>query len=104
MQIKNALVYGSDFKFKPGTLSREGDRLTRESKGGEVIDAEGCYVIPGLVDIHFHGCKSHDFSEGTPESIRVIAKYEAQNGVTSICPATMTLPKETLLKVAKNSK
>ncbi len=103
MQIKNALIYGSDCRFKPGTLSWEGERLTADSQSGEVLDAGGCYLIPGLVDLHFHGCMSHDFCEGTPEATRAIAKYEARNGVTSICPATMTLPMETLLKVAENA-
>ena len=22
---------------------------------GQVLDASGCYVVPGLIDLHFHG-------------------------------------------------
>jgi hypothetical protein len=36
----------------------------------EIIDGEGCYAIPGLVDVHFHGCVGHDFCDGTPEAIK----------------------------------
>ena len=57
-----------------------------------VIDGEGCYAIPGLVDLHFHGCKGYDFCDGTKEAIGKIAEYEASVGVTAISPATMTLP------------
>ena len=35
----------------------------------EVIDGEGAYAIPGLIDIHFHGCKGYDFCDGTKEAI-----------------------------------
>lgn len=61
-----------------------------------VVDARGCYVIPGLVDVHFHGCVGHDLSDGSSEGLHAIAAHEAARGVTSICPATMTLPFERL--------
>jgi len=62
--------------------------------GGETLDASGCYVIPGLVDVHFHGCVGHDFCDGTNEAISALARYEAKSGVTAICPATMTYSEE----------
>lgn len=66
-----------------------------------VIDASGCYVIPGLMDIHFHGCAGYDFCDGSAEAIKAVAAYQAKAGVTSILPATMTLPKERLLKICR---
>ncbi len=37
-----------------------------EAQGmGSVLDGEGCYAIPGLIDLHFHGCKGYDFCDGT---------------------------------------
>ncbi len=65
----------------------------------EVIDGEGAYAIPGLIDIHFHGCKGYDFCDGTKEAIAEIARYEASIGVTGICPATMTLPVDELTRI-----
>ena len=56
--------------------------------------------IPGMVDVHFHGCVGYDFCDGTEEAIAEIAKYEAAQGVTTIVPATMTLPEETLMAVS----
>jgi N-acetylglucosamine-6-phosphate deacetylase len=66
---------------------------------GEVIDAAGRKILPGLVDIHFHGCSGHDFCEGTDEAFRAIESYETAHGITSICPATMTYPLEKLEKI-----
>ena len=65
----------------------------------ETIDAVGCYVIPGLVDVHFHGCCGADLCDGTDEALSIIGRHEAQRGVTSICPATMTYPEATLAHI-----
>lgn len=61
-------------------------------------------MIPGLVDIHFHGCVRHDMCDGTEESIQALADYEAANGVLAICPATMTIPEEELFQAMKAAK
>lgn len=67
------------------------------------VNAEDCYVIPGLVDIHFHGCDGHDFCEATETSFQKIAKYELSHGITSICPATMTLSADELTIICEHS-
>ena len=63
---------------------------------GVVVDAQGRVVAPGLIDLHFHGCVGRDFCDASTPSLRQIAAYQASQGVTSICPATMTFPEETL--------
>ena len=68
-----------------------------------VLDATGCYVIPGLVDVHFHGCVGEDFSDATPEGLQKIADFELSQGVTYICPAGMTLPEEELTAICKSA-
>ena len=67
----------------------------------EILDGEGCYAIPGLIDLHFHGCMGDDFCDGSKEAIARIAKYEASIGVTAIAPATMTLPADELEEILK---
>ncbi|HKM05284.1 MAG TPA: amidohydrolase family protein, partial [Lachnospiraceae bacterium] len=67
------------------------------------LDATDCYVIPGLIDIHFHGCVGYDFCDGTIEAMEKIAAYELSSGTTSICPATMTLPVETLESICQTA-
>lgn len=100
MWIKNVKVYGEDRKFEEGEVFiDEESGIFGEAENVEkdqVIDGEGCYAVPGLIDIHFHGCKGYDFCDGTIEAIEKIAAYEASIGVTGICPATMTLPTEEL--------
>ena len=96
MRIKNGNVFtaGSfqkmDLEFSRtitalGTLSGPGD-----------LDAAGCYVIPGLVDIHTHGAVGEDFSDGKPSGLQPLADYYAASGVTSFLATTMTLKEETL--------
>ncbi|MFR5731959.1 MAG: hypothetical protein ACLUD2_08400 [Clostridium sp.] len=40
-----------------------------------VVDGEGAYAIPGLIDLHFHGCVGADVCDGTPEALKKIAQY-----------------------------
>ncbi|WP_251179217.1 N-acetylglucosamine-6-phosphate deacetylase [Adlercreutzia agrestimuris] len=67
---------------------------------GQRIDATGCYVIPGLVDIHFHGSVGADISDGDLEGLHRMGAYEASRGITAMCPATMTLSEEQLSAAA----
>ena len=67
--------------------------------GCEVIDAGGLYVSPGFVDIHIHGYLGEDVSDGNAEGIRKMARGLVENGVTSWCPTTMTVPKADLCAV-----
>ncbi len=56
----------------------------------EIIDAEGGYVAPGLIDLHIHGYLGKDVCDGEEESIRTISKGLLANGVTGYLPTTMT--------------
>ena len=103
MIIKNVLVYTEDKYFKEGTIYIENGVFVENASDDEVIDGQGCYAIPGLVDVHFHGCMGADFCDGTPEAIATIAEYEASQGVTTIVPATMTLSEEELMKIMSNA-
>ena len=85
-------------------LGREGlDAAGNEEEDGLELDAAGCYVIPGLMDVHFHGCVGHDLCDADADGLRAIAAREASRGVTAICPATMTLPTERLLPALANA-
>ena len=94
---------GQVFDLKNGFLHRDvcfdGQLLERSSADGQIYDAAGCYVIPGLTDLHFHGCMGADFSDADAEGLETMAKYELSRGVTQICPAGMTLLEEQLIKV-----
>lgn len=104
MIIKNVKIYTEDKTFTEGEAAVADGRFTSpDAAGGEVIDGKGCYMIPGLVDIHFHGCVGDDFCDAKEEAIANMAKHEASVGVTSICPATMTLGEEELHSIMKTA-
>ena len=107
MIIKNASVYMEEGKFLSKDIFIEDDHFVNskeEITDPTELDGTGCVAIPGLIDIHFHGCASHDFCDGTLEAIDAIAAYEASVGVTNIVPATMTLSEERLLKICSTAK
>lgn len=102
MIIKNAKVFEESGKFVEKDIYMDGANFAEAAKDEEIIDAAGCYAIPGLVDVHLHGCVRNDFSDSDVAGINQMAEYEAANGVTSICPTTMTLSEEHLTRACKN--
>ena len=96
-------IYSPDFQFHRGKLFIENDTIVKVEYTTPSTDDEDCYVIPGLIDIHFHGCMGNDFCDGTLDSLEEIARHEASWGVTGICPASMTLPPEKLSSIVKNA-
>ena len=98
MIIKNGLVFTEEGKFESKELYIAGDKIVEEADG-VAIDATDCYVIPGLTDIHFHACVGYDFCDGTHEAIEKMAEYQLQNGITTICPASMTFSEEQLTEI-----
>ena len=102
MRIIRGMVYTEKMCFEPGEVAIEGERIERVERceAGALTEKEAqTYILPGLVDIHFHGCAGYDFCDGTTEAVRAIASYEMTHGTTTICPATMTLSEEQLLGI-----
>ncbi len=90
---------GSGFETRD-ILIAEG-RFAASEGAGEVLDAQGCYVIPGLLDLHFHGSAGADISDGDLEGLHRMGAYEASRGITAMCPATMTLSEAQLTAAAE---
>ena len=109
MFIKNATIFTENNSFQNGSIEIENDLIhsidfsNRNCSNENTIDAEGLYAIPGLIDIHFHGCMGVDFCDGTVSAFKRIADYELSHGITSICPATMSLPFDTLKSILQNA-
>ena len=75
-----------------------------ENVPADAIDLGGATVIPGLIEVHSHGCAGADFSDGDYEGLKAMAKQYAQWGVTSFAPASMTLPYDVLSKAFATAK
>ena len=99
--IKNGLAFDGEGFVERDVCFADGVFVEALEAEGDVIDAAGCYVIPGLVDIHFHGSAGADISDGDLEGLHKMGAYEASRGVTAMCPATMTLSEEQLTAAAQ---
>lgn len=92
--IKNGRVVipGENFVGKRDILIEDGIITQIESsipiEGLEVIDADDCYVIPGIVDMHVH-LRDPD---GTEEGIYTGTMACAKGGVTTACCMPNTNP------------
>ena len=76
--------------------------LGPEVTGAGDLDAEGCYIIPGLIDIHTHGAMNEDASNGSVDGLKKMAPYYAGDGVTSWLPTTMTLKEPELTRAMES--
>ena len=103
MRIKGGQVFCLERGFEERDLYIEDGVIASEAAPGGEYDASGCYVIPGLTDLHFHGCMGADFSDADAAGLETMALYELGRGVTQICPAGMTLPEEQLLAVCRTA-
>lgn len=99
MRYENGWIF-ADGRFVRGGFSVENGRFAHvlEDVPGPAEDLDGALVIPGLVDIHVHGCAGADFSDGDYAGLVRMARYLARRGVTSFAPASMTLPYDALDK------
>ena len=99
MRYENGWIF-ADGRFVRGGFSVENGRFAHvlENVPGPAEDLDGALVIPGLVDIHVHGCAGADFSDGDYAGLVRMARYLARRGVTSFAPASMTLPYDALDK------
>ena len=103
MRVTGGQVFDLEQGFASRDICTDGTLIAVESGDEQILNADHCYVIPGLVDVHFHGCVGEDFSDATPEGLQRIADYELSQGVTYICPAGMTLPEDQLTAICKNT-
>lgn len=107
MFYKNARIYTSDFSFRLGAFEVTDGKfgaVLPETVPADAVDLRGATVIPGLVDVHIHGCVGHDLSDGDPEGLEAMARYLASEGITSFAPASVTLPYAALEKAFVNAR
>lgn len=109
MYLKNGVVFCEDGTFRAAGLELAGDRIAAIGPAGgseadPVLDAEGCYVVPGFVDIHIHGAVGADFSDGEPDGLRAMAEFLLTQGVTSFLGTSMALPQDRLERIYRGAR
>ena len=99
-QIINGRVLTPQGWIEGGSVVIEGNKIKAVKEcncleeGAEVIDAKGCVVVPGGIEMHVHGGGGRDFMEGTEEAFRVAVDAHLQYGTTAIYPtlSSSTIP------------
>ena len=75
-QIVNGRILTPKGWLDGGSVIIDGNKIRAVSNinlhvvGAEIIDAKGCYVVPGGIDMHTHGGGGRDFVEGSEEAFR----------------------------------
>lgn len=104
MILKNAEVFNGDFEKIRADVKIDGEKISKignfSSEDG--LDLTGLVVMPGLIDMHIHGCGGADTGDATSEALETMSQTLVKNGVTSFCPASMTLSFEELTKIFAN--
>lgn len=99
MIIKNAIIYDKNFEPIKTDIRIEGDTIAEMGEnldGSNIISMDSLTLMPGFIDIHIHGCNGGDMSDCDEKSLEKMSAYLAKNGVTSFCPASMTMPHKEL--------
>lgn len=93
MILKNALVFYEgaferlDIRVANGRIEEIGEAL----EGEEEIDLEGKKIVPGVIDVHTHGCLGFDFTIASCEEMKQMETFYLEQGVTSILATVMTM-------------
>ena len=80
----------------PTTVTLEGDRIAAIGDGaggaaGHIVDLDGMWLVPGLIDIQVNGAAGHDTTDD-PSSIWAVGEAIAATGVTAFLPTIVTAP------------
>ena len=83
-----------DIAVENGVISAIGADL------GPGEDCAGLTLLPGLVDIHSHGCAGFDFDHADGAQLKTMCDCYLHHGVTTVLATLMTNPKDLLLEAA----
>ncbi|MBR6647273.1 MAG: N-acetylglucosamine-6-phosphate deacetylase [Clostridia bacterium] len=103
MIIKNANILCDDFNFKKSDIrfSEKIEEIGKIEKEEKTFDFEGCYVIPGLVDIHTHAAVKVDAMDENVDFDKW-KSFLLSKGVTTFFPSTVSATPEEIKRAVKN--
>lgn len=84
----DTLQPGSDIRVDQRRIIEIGPKL-KGTEGEEIIDAEGSFALPGLIDIHTHGLKTVSVQDG---SLLEYSRMQLAQGVTACLPTLYGSP------------
>ncbi len=96
MILKNGLVFveNSFQKLDVEIINGVFTRIDSDLQGEGIIECEGKRILPGMVDVHSHGCIGFDFATAKEEEIKKMQKYYASRGTTTVLGTVISSSKE----------
>ena len=99
--IQHCRIISPDFELADGCILIKNDRIVEvgpqlHAAHAEVFDAAGLTAMPGFIDVHCHGRDNCDFCDASPAAVNTIGRGKLLEGVTSVLPTTLTLPRQEL--------
>lgn len=107
MILKNAKVLDENFVFQNFDIEILEQNISKLGKvsGENEIDLSGRYIVPGLCDIHTHGCAGYDNCDDiSKENINEMTDFYASHGITTYLATVTTCSKDRMLSAVKNIK
>ncbi len=102
IQSKRVWISG---QFIAAQVEMEGKKIVGVYNYGEKpVDEDfgSKRIVPGFIDIHTHGAYKFDTNDAVEDGLRNWTKNITAEGVTGICPTTITQSKEVLTKAVEN--
>lgn len=102
IQSKRVWIAG---QFMAAQIEMDGEKIVDILEYGKKdvdVDYGNDRIVPGFIDIHTHGYDTWDTNDATPEGLRHWMKSITSEGVTGICPTTITQSHEVLSNAVKN--
>ncbi len=91
--------------FIEAQIEIDGDKITNIFEYGKKavdVDYGNKRLVPGFIDMHTHGYAGFDTNDAKEEGLRYWLKNLPSEGVTGICPTTITQSKEVLKNALRN--
>lgn len=106
MIIKGASVLTDKFQFENVDVRVKDEKIIEigvmlEGNKDEELDAKGSILLPGLIDIHTHGCVNYDACDENPEGLNKMSEFYSSQGVTSFLYTTMSFGEDKLTGIVQ---
>ncbi len=105
MTIRNGLILnGKTGQFEHRSLVIENGKIARftDDAPADAFDAEGLYVLPGMIDTHIHGFVGVEFAKKEGDFVPAQTAL-ARRGVTGFAATVRCMPFEDMLDADRNA-
>jgi N-acetylglucosamine-6-phosphate deacetylase len=95
--LASGRIEAADVRVQHGQIAEIGAHL----RGGRELDAQGGYILPGLIDVHTHGI---GFESAGADTLHAYAQMEAAHGATTFFPTLFAAPEIEIEQMLRHRK